>query len=76
MTPEEIEKLQELLKEINTSNSVSSIFIGIFVCCLIAECIYFCIKYQKVKKKLEEYYLTLNEEEKRKLKMYKEIKKL
>lgn len=76
MTPEEIEKIQELLKEVNTSNIVSSICIGIFVVMLIAECIYFCIKLQKVKKLLEEYYTTLNEEEKRKLKMYKEIKKL
>lgn len=76
MTEEQIEKLIELLKNYEISSTITAVTVGIFLILLIGEVIYFIWKFKKVKKMLEEYYITLTEEQKEAIKKYKEIKNL
>lgn len=76
MTEEQATQIIELLKDNKNSSIMTAICVGVFVIAILLEIVYFVIKYQKVKKMLDEYYTTLDEKERERLSLYKEIKKL
>lgn len=75
MTEEQIAEIIKALEDFKKADVVSTVICGIMIIFTIALLIYSIIKYQQAKKILQEYYSTLSDEEKRKLKIYREVNK-
>lgn len=75
MTPEQTEKLIEMLKDYETINIFSLISTALLMVFIVIGCVYLFKKAKRMKKLLNEYKATLNEDQLKALNKWNELNK-